>query len=47
VEQLRADINPSIVNGLTQAELSIWATPEGTTFVDGMACHYISQLHLD
>lgn len=35
MEQLCADINPSIVNGLTQGDLGVWATPEGTAYIDG------------
>jgi len=35
VEQLRADINPSLVNALTESDFGIWATPEGSTFIDG------------
>jgi hypothetical protein len=36
VEQLRTDINPPVVNGLTQTELGVWVTPEGTAYVDGI-----------
>lgn len=35
VDQLRADINPSVVNALTEMDFGIWLTPEGTTYVDG------------
>jgi len=35
MEQLRADLNPMIVNALTVSDLGTWATPEGLTFVDG------------
>ncbi|KAG2360727.1 ARM repeat-containing protein [Suillus spraguei] len=34
MEQLRADINPSTINALSQAEFGIWETPEGMTYVD-------------
>lgn len=35
MEQLQADINPSVVNALTETDIGIWLTPEGTTFIDG------------
>lgn len=35
IDQLRADINPSVVNTLTDADFGVWLTPEGTTYVDG------------
>lgn len=35
VEQLRTDINPTLVNSLTETDLGIWATPVGITYVDG------------
>jgi hypothetical protein len=35
VDQLRADINLSVVNALTETDIGIWLTPEGTTYVDG------------
>lgn len=34
IDQLRADINPSVVNTLTDADFGVWLTPEGTTYVD-------------
>ena len=36
VEQLRRDINAEDLDKLTDEDLAIWATPEGTTYVDGM-----------
>jgi hypothetical protein len=36
VDQLRADINPSVVNMLTETDFGVWLTPEGTTYVDGL-----------
>lgn len=35
VEQLHADINADEINSLTDQDLGIWATPEGTAYVDG------------
>jgi hypothetical protein len=35
LEQLRIDINPAVINAITETEIAIWATPEGTAFVDG------------
>jgi hypothetical protein len=35
VEQLRADINPRAVNALSELDFGVWATPEGSTFIDG------------
>jgi hypothetical protein len=35
VEQLRADVNPDLINTLSDSDLGIWSTPEGTTFVNG------------
>ncbi|KAG1861441.1 armadillo-type protein [Suillus tomentosus] len=34
MEQLRADIDPSKINALSEAEFGIWETPEGMTCVD-------------
>ncbi|KAG1831619.1 armadillo-type protein [Suillus variegatus] len=34
MEQLRADIDPSKINALSEAEFGIWETPEGMTYVD-------------
>ncbi|KAF8959922.1 armadillo-type protein [Flammula alnicola] len=34
VEQLQQDLDPNVLNTLSDDELAIWATPEGTTFVD-------------
>ncbi|KAJ7449659.1 armadillo-type protein [Mycena latifolia] len=34
VEQLRADIDPSVVNALTEEDLGMWRMPEGSTFID-------------
>ncbi|KAF9561868.1 ARM repeat-containing protein [Agrocybe pediades] len=34
ISQLNADLDPQILNAITDDDLSIWATPEGTTFVD-------------
>jgi hypothetical protein len=36
VDQLKDDLDPAILNSLTDDDLAIWATPEGTTFVDGV-----------
>ncbi|CAA7260345.1 unnamed protein product [Cyclocybe aegerita] len=33
-EQLKSDINPEVLNSLSDDDLAIWATAEGTTFVD-------------
>jgi hypothetical protein len=35
VKQLRADINPDLINTLSDSELGIWSTPEGMTYVNG------------
>jgi hypothetical protein len=35
LDQLRIDINPAVINAITETEIAIWATPEGTAFVDG------------
>ena len=35
VKQLQADLNPASLNALSDFDLGVWATPEGTTFVDG------------
>ena len=34
VEQLRRDINAQELSAVTDEDLAIWATPEGTTYVD-------------
>ena len=35
VQQLRRDINAEELDKVTEEDLAIWATPEGTTYVDG------------
>jgi len=35
VKQLQADLDPASLNALSDFDLGVWATPEGTTFVDG------------
>ena len=35
IDQLRADINPNVINGLSDSDIGIWLAPEGTTFVNG------------
>ncbi|KAK0212097.1 armadillo-type protein [Desarmillaria ectypa] len=35
VDQIRKDIDANVINGLSNDDLGIWATPEGTTYVDG------------
>lgn len=42
MEQLLADINADGINSLTDEDLAIWATPEGTTYVDGRYIRYHS-----
>ncbi|KAG6810659.1 hypothetical protein H0H92_010871 [Tricholoma furcatifolium] len=37
VEQLRTDIDPAVINALTESDFGIWMTPEGTTYVDVLA----------
>lgn len=36
VEQLKTDIDPAILNALTEEDFGMWRMPEGTTFIDGM-----------
>jgi len=36
IRRLQEDLDPEVLNALSDEELSIWATPEGTTFVDGL-----------
>ena len=35
MEKLHDDIKPDVLNGISDLDLGVWATPEGTTFVDG------------
>jgi hypothetical protein len=35
IQRLQEDLDPEVLNALSDEELSIWAMPEGTTFVDG------------
>lgn len=42
VEQLRRDINAQELDSLTEEDLAIWATPEGTAYVDGEITWLIS-----
>ena len=43
VMQLRADINPDLINNLSDLDLGIWSAPEGSTYVNGtvVMCTYI------
>ncbi|KAJ7720581.1 armadillo-type protein [Mycena maculata] len=34
VEQLRTDIDPAVLNALTEEDLGMWRMPEGSTFID-------------
>ncbi|KAJ7672704.1 armadillo-type protein [Mycena rosella] len=34
IEHLRTDIDPSILNALTEEDLGMWRMPEGSTFID-------------
>ncbi|KAE9398973.1 ARM repeat-containing protein [Gymnopus androsaceus JB14] len=34
LDQLKEDINVDAINSLTELDFGIWATPEGTTFID-------------
>ncbi|ESK85788.1 translational activator [Moniliophthora roreri MCA 2997] len=34
MDQLREDISPSNINSLAEFDFAVWATPEGTTYVD-------------
>ncbi|KAJ7600549.1 armadillo-type protein [Mycena floridula] len=34
LEQIKVDMSSSILNAITDTDISIWMTPEGTTFVD-------------
>ena len=35
MEQLNVDIKAEVLNCISDFDLGVWATPEGTTFVDG------------
>lgn len=35
LDQLKADIDTATLNGISAHDLAVWATPEGTTYVDG------------
>jgi hypothetical protein len=35
LDQLHVDIDPVVVNALTETDIAIWATPEGKTFDNG------------
>ncbi|KAF8057458.1 armadillo-type protein [Lyophyllum atratum] len=37
MEQLKVDINPAVINSLTELDIGIWLTPEGTTYTDVLA----------
>jgi hypothetical protein len=41
MEQLMADINGAEIDALTDMELGVFTTPEGTTFVDGIQPHFL------
>lgn len=35
VEQLREDLDPQTINSLSDSDIAVWSTPEGTTYVNG------------
>ena len=35
IRRLQEDLDPEVLNALSDEDLSIWAMPEGTAFVDG------------
>ncbi|KAF8434348.1 armadillo-type protein [Boletus edulis BED1] len=39
MDQLRVDINAKALGALTEEDLGIWETPEGTTYVDVLVTH--------
>ncbi|KAG2121247.1 armadillo-type protein [Suillus clintonianus] len=43
MEQLRADIDSSKINALSEAEFGIWKTPEGTTYVDVLSSQKVEE----
>jgi hypothetical protein len=36
IEQLRKDIDPDLINALSDSDLGIWSTPEGTPYINGI-----------
>lgn len=46
VNQLRKDIDANVINGLSDDDLGIWLTPEGTTYVDGKNFSILSSSNL-
>jgi hypothetical protein len=42
--QLNEDINTKVLNDIPDLYLGVWATPEGTTFVDG-SLFYLGDRH--
>lgn len=48
IQRLQEDLNPDVLDALSDEDLSIWAMPEGTTFVDGplFFCH-VAQTRID
>lgn len=44
-EQLKLDINLGELNALTETDLAIWATPEGTMYVDSETRFLARALH--
>ena len=43
-EQVASDLNGQEIEQLTETDLNIWQTPEGTAYVDGM--RYINLVNL-
>lgn len=35
MDQLRVDVDAKALNALTEEDIGIWETPEGSTYVDG------------
>ncbi|KAF5368138.1 hypothetical protein D9615_010210 [Tricholomella constricta] len=42
MEQLQVDMNPSLINSLTETDFGIWLTPNGMTYIDGTHTHSTS-----
>jgi hypothetical protein len=36
VDQLRVDLDPNVVNALSETDFGVWSTPEGVPYVDGV-----------
>ncbi len=44
MDQIKADLEPKVLNSLTDFDYGVWQMPEGTAFIDGESCGFLIRL---